>query len=101
MEVMDAALICRALSDSNRLNIVKLLTGGELCACELLEHFNITQPTLSHHMKVLSECCLISARKDGTKTFYVLNCAVLTAFRDFIGTLSCTNSPQRLLSAIR
>lgn len=89
MEVMDAALICKALSDSNRLKIVKILTDGELCACELLEHFKITQPTLSHHMKVLADCDLLTTRKDGTKIFYALNCVALTAFRDFIGTLQC------------
>ena len=84
MEVMNAVLICRALSASNCLNIVKLLTDDELCACELFEDFNITQPTLLHHMKILSGCGLISVRKDSTKTFYALNCYMLTAFRDFI-----------------
>ncbi len=89
MNVMDVALICKALSDSNRLRIVQLLTSGELCACELLENFKITQPTLSHHMKVLADCDLLTTRKDGTKTLYALNCATLTAFRNFISALNC------------
>ena len=89
MEVIDAALICKALSDSNRLSIVKILTDGELCACELLKHFNITQPTLSHHMKILADCDLLKTRKDGTKIFYSLNCETLTVFRNFVGTLQC------------
>ena len=59
MAEMDVALICKALSDSNRLHIVIALLQGEMCACRLLEQFSITQPTLSHHMKVLCECGLI------------------------------------------
>ncbi|MBQ7559365.1 MAG: winged helix-turn-helix transcriptional regulator [Synergistaceae bacterium] len=89
MNTIDVALICKALSDSNRLQILQLLTEGELCACELLEHFKITQPTLSHHMRVLSECELIQNRKDGTKMFYSVNCETLTAFRNLIGELVC------------
>lgn len=89
MSPMDVALICKALSDANRLQIVRLLTDGELCACELLEHFQITQPTLSHHMKVLAECDLIRNRKEGKNTYYALNCETLTAFRTFIEGLNC------------
>lgn len=89
MNASDVALICKAFSDSNRIQIVKILTSGEKCACELLEHFKITQPTLSHHMKVLSECGLLNSRKDGVKIFYSLNCDILTSFRDFIGSLNC------------
>lgn len=45
--------ICKALGDPNRLRIVKMLSGCEKCACVILEAFDITQPTLSHHMKIL------------------------------------------------
>ena len=57
MNAMDVALICKALGDANRLEIVKMLSDGEKCGCKLLERFEITQPTLSHHMKILMECC--------------------------------------------
>lgn len=67
--------IFKALSDSNRLRIVDMLSSGERCACEILECFNFTQPTLSHHMKVLMECGLISVRKEGTWSYYSLNTA--------------------------
>ena len=65
MNDSDAALICRALGDHNRLEIVSMLSGGEKCACKLLEKFDITQPTLSHHMKILCACGLVNARRDG------------------------------------
>jgi ArsR family transcriptional regulator len=90
MNAMDVSLICKALGDSNRLQIVKLLTRGEMCACKLLEHFQITQPTLSHHMKILTECGLVKSRKEWKNTYYSLNCSVLTEFRAFIDSLNCS-----------
>ena len=65
--------IFNALSDPNRLRIVELLSSGELCGCKILEHFNFTQPTLSHHMKVLIDCGLVEARKVGIWSYYKLN----------------------------
>lgn len=85
----DAAQICKALSDSNRLQIVQMLTGGEKCACKLLEHFEITQPTLSHHMKILCACGLVHVEKVGKWAHYSLNCETLTSFQAYIGSLAC------------
>ena len=62
--------IYKALSDAHRLMIVDMLTGGELCACRILEKFEITQPTLSHHMKTLCDCGLVKGRKQGKWTYY-------------------------------
>ena len=63
----------KALADANRLMIVDMLSCGELCACKILEKFNITQPTLSHHMKILCDCGLVSGRKEGKWTYYSIN----------------------------
>lgn len=95
MNAIDVALICRALGDSNRLQIVHMLSDGEKCACKLLEQFQITQPTLSHHMKILCECGLVDVRKEGKWSHYSLNCETLTAFRQFIGSLSCLKEKGR------
>lgn len=89
MHEMDVALICKALGDSNRLKIVKMLSDGEKCGCKLLEAFEITQPTLSHHMKILCECGLVETRREGKWSHYSLNCGTLSAFKEFIGTLNC------------
>ena len=70
MNEMDIALICKALGDANRLKIVKMLSDGEKCGCKLLESFEITQPTLSHHMKILCECGLVETRKEGKWLHY-------------------------------
>lgn len=88
MNENNAALICKALGDPNRLKIVQILSGGEMCACKLLEAFNITQPTLSHHTKILCECKLINMRKDGKWNHFSLNAETLNAFKTFISELN-------------
>ena len=49
------AKVLKALSDPKRLRIIDMLSCGEMCACKILEEFHITQPTLSHDMKVLMQ----------------------------------------------
>ncbi|MGN1392648.1 MAG: ArsR/SmtB family transcription factor [Succinivibrionaceae bacterium] len=78
------SLICKALSDSNRLEIVKILADGEKCGCKLLEKFEITQPTLSHHMKILTDCGLVNDRKVGKWHYYSLNKKKFEEFKLFI-----------------
>ena len=60
------AKVFKAFCDENRLMILEMLQSGEKCACHLLDNLNISQSTLSHHMKVLIECGLVEARKCGT-----------------------------------
>ena len=81
------ALVFKALSDENRIRILKLLRAGEKCACKLLEAFEITQPTLSHHMKILCECGLVNSRKEGKWHYYSLNMEVWSAFGDSINRI--------------
>ena len=69
---VDTAKALKAISDPKRLRIVDMLSCGELCACELLEAFHITQPTLSHDMRVLIEAGLVQDRREGKNTFYSL-----------------------------
>ncbi len=86
---MDVALICKALGDNNRLKIVQMLSKGELCGCHLLEEFEITQPTLSHHMKILCDSGLVNDRKEGKWHHYSINCDTLNEFKGFIDDLTC------------
>ena len=90
MDDKQVVCICKALSDVNRLHIVQILTKGERCACDILENLQITQPTLSHHMKILAEADLVISRKDGKWMHYSLNCDVLTDYRKFIAALHCS-----------
>lgn len=77
-------MIFKALSDNNRLQILKMLSNDELCACKILEELNITQPTLSHHMKVLSDANLVFNRKDRNWTYYTLNIQSFNEIKNFI-----------------
>jgi ArsR family transcriptional regulator len=85
---MENTLLFKALGDTNRLMIVDMLSCGELCACMILEKFNITQPTLSHHMKILCDCGLVKGRKDGKWTYYTLNEQRVQSFRDFLTAIT-------------
>lgn len=78
----------KALSDTNRLMIVDMLSSGELCACKILEKFNITQPTLSHHMKILCDCGLVVGRKEGKWMFYSLDMAKAQDFINFLCSIT-------------
>lgn len=83
----EKAEIFKALSDANRLQILDMLSCGEMCACKILEKFNITQPTLSHHMKVLIESGLVESRKEVNWVHYKLredNLEELVEFLQFI-----------------
>lgn len=62
----------KALSDPKRLKIVDMLSCGEICACKILAYFNITQPTLSHDMKVLLDAGIVASRREGKNTYYRL-----------------------------
>ena len=95
MNESETALICRALGDENRLQIIKMLTGGELCACKILDAFNITQPTLSHHMKILAECNLINSRKEGKWTYYSINRKTISEFKSSVSVRMRKNSPEK------
>lgn len=81
--------ICKALGDSNRLKIIRLLTSGEQCACKLLEDLHISQPTLSHHMKILCGIGLVSMRKDGKWACYSINCCMFKEFKTFFEGITC------------
>ncbi|MBW8383686.1 MAG: metalloregulator ArsR/SmtB family transcription factor [Youngiibacter sp.] len=63
----------KALGDETRLRIFLMLAQGELCACKILEEFDITQPTLSYHMRILCSSGIVSARKSGIWTRYTIN----------------------------
>ena len=65
--------VFRAFSDENRLRVLELLRGGEKCACILLEDLNISQSTLSHHMKILCESGIVKSRPVGKWSYYSIN----------------------------
>lgn len=77
---LDLAKVLKALSDPKRLRIVDMLSCGELCACVIQKEFDITQPTLSHDMRVLVDAGVVNARKEWKNTYYSLNLECLERF---------------------
>jgi ArsR family transcriptional regulator len=77
------APVFKALGDETRLKIIEILSCGELCACDILASFDITQPTLSYHMKILTECGLVKSRKDGSWIRYSNNNELISAVKTF------------------
>ena len=72
MDYRHDAKLFKALSDENRLQILAQLNNEEKCACVLLEKLAISQPTLSHHMRILAEARLVECRKEGKWMYYSL-----------------------------
>lgn len=63
----------KVINDNTRLTIIQMLAkNGTMCACKILEELNITQGTLSHHMKVLTTAGLVTFVKDGKWCYYTL-----------------------------
>ena len=85
----EQAIIFKAFCDENRLMILEMLRDGEKCACVLLERLNISQSTLSHHMKILCDVGLVQVRKEGKWCHYSLNCERFNEFKEYIGRLAC------------
>ena len=74
----------KAISDQTRLKIVDILSGGEMCACQLLDNFTITQPTLSYHMRILCESGLVQGKRDGAWMYYSLSGDVIENISEFL-----------------
>jgi len=63
----------KALADPTRVAIANRLAGaGEVCVCELVAEFRLSQPTISHHLRVLREAGLVEVRRKGTWAYYRL-----------------------------
>ena len=95
----ETARVFKAFCDENRLQILELLRGGEKCACRLLEEMNITQPTLSHHMKVLCQTGLVSCRREGRWCHYSIDPAEAGMLASFFGELRCTAEAPRCVAS--
>lgn len=98
---VNAALVFKALGDETRLKIIEILSCGELCACDILESFDITQPTLSYHMKILTESGLVKSRKEGSWIRYRNNTELISEMKMFWDAITteqenciCKNSKE-------
>jgi len=64
--------VMKALSDPNRVKIIKLLQQKSMCVCEIQDALKLAQPTVSKHLKILEEAGLVDYRKEGLWVNYFL-----------------------------
>ncbi len=83
--------VFKALADENRIRVLKLLQSGEKCACVLLDDLHITQPTLSHHMKILCDSGIVTGRKDGKWMHYSISNEGAEVVVDYLKALTSVN----------
>ncbi len=76
----------KIISEENRLKILCLLKEGEKCVCEIWQYLNLAQNLTSHHLKVLKDFKLISAKQKGLKVFYKLNKKVVEKYLKLLNT---------------
>ncbi len=84
----------KALSHPVRLQMIDLISqgGGQVCGCDIERHFELTQPTISHHLKVLRDAGLIQSESRGVWVFHRLNSSMFTALQ---GLLMLVNNTGR------
>ncbi|WP_103019922.1 ArsR/SmtB family transcription factor [Salinibacter altiplanensis] len=93
----------KALASPVRLQMVDLIYygGGEVCVCELQENFDLSQPTISHHLKVLREAGLIQSRQEGTFVYHRVDASAFTdlsALMDRLSTIRESNEAARAVA---
>jgi ArsR family transcriptional regulator len=95
----------KALADSHRQNILKLLACQEMSACEIIHAIGLSQPAIAYHLKILIQAKLINSQKEGKNVFYSLNKEglkdCLHQMNDLLGELSCSSSSPPKPSLLR
>ena len=97
MDERRTAQVFKALCDENRIRILKLLCGGEKCACKLLEELNISQSTLSHHMKILCDSGIVTGRKEGTWMHYSISSEGAQAAKELLTELTTVTGGEEYI----
>ena len=78
----------KALADPTRRHILELLRTKDLTAGEIAEHFDMTKPSLSHHLNTLKTAGLVDAERDGQNIIYSLNASVLQGLMSWFYTFT-------------
>jgi DNA-binding transcriptional ArsR family regulator len=97
--------VLSVLSEPTRIRIIRLISGsGELRSCDLLPEFEITQPTLSHHLNILLENDVLTSRKEGRCVYFSINKGTMSLVADLMagianGSLSKPASKKAAVSA--
>ena len=73
MVTIDCVEFCKALADDTRQRILTMLLEGEKCVSDIVAEFDMSQPTISHHLSILKQFDLVTSRKEGKQVFYAIN----------------------------
>lgn len=78
--------IFKALGDGTRLDVFRLIAAqeGEICACDIVDRFDVSQPTIAHHLKVLRNAGLITVSRRGVWAYYAVDAEGM----EMLGTVS-------------
>ena len=98
-QLPDPILVQRfqAVAEETRLNVVRLLSRGERCVCELQGELGAAQSRLSFHLKKLKDAGVIADRKQGRWVYYRLVPEALEEMRSVLGELRCCEDPSDLV----
>jgi ArsR family transcriptional regulator len=79
--------MCKAIGHPVRLQIVDLLSryGGEVCVCDIESQFDLTQPTISHHLKTLRSAGVIDCEERGLWVYYFIKSGQIERLRNLLG----------------
>ncbi|PJA76084.1 transcriptional regulator [bacterium CG_4_9_14_3_um_filter_65_15] len=96
--VGELAPICKALGDSTRLLMAAVLVGAgrPLCVCELETYFDLSQPTISHHLAVLRKAKVVCTERRGTWVYYAIDPGAVQGVRNLAGLVlgDCCRDPK-------
>ncbi|WP_094288911.1 ArsR/SmtB family transcription factor [Mycobacterium lehmannii] len=87
----DIAAKLKALSDPVRLRLFSLVAshaGGEACVCDISGDFDVTQPTISHHLKVLKDAGLLASERRGSWVYYSVRAETLMTLSSVLSTVA-------------
>lgn len=90
--------VFKALADPIRLRLLSLIAshaGGEACVCDLTPNVNVSEPTVSHHLKVLRDSGLVTSERRASWVYYRLVPEALSGLSDLLDATSATPSGRR------
>lgn len=97
---MNRLKVFKALSNDKRLKIIDLIDHNNLCACKILEKIELSQSTVSHHMKILEDADLVNTKKDGKWRYYSINQQTFNELKAFFSKLENNSSDLKKIDEL-
>jgi len=91
---MEYDKLFKVFSDKNRMEIIEFLSKGVCCSCQFIDHFKVSQPTLTYHLKMIKDSGLADTEKQGTWNKYKLNYDVIDDMISFLQKLKSNQDEE-------